>query len=107
MALSLVTRWSRSQNFCAVMLLLSPSFTAGFRTAAYSYVQPKYAGYRPRSQRNVIHLETLDSSYESENNVASNYKRGQAISFSVLRFGPMGASVRAFLELELKNYDVF
>ena len=94
MALSLATRWSRSQNFCAIVLLLSPSFTIGFRPVAYNYVRPHYAGFRSRNQRYVSPLETLDSSYDSENDVSNNYKRGQAISFSVLRFGPMGASVR-------------
>ena len=76
------------------MLLLSPSFTSSFRTASLHNAQIRYTTQKSKGQRYVVPLDNLDPTHDSEEVfVSSNYKRGQAISFSVLRFGPMGASV--------------
>ena len=95
MALAVMTRWSRSQNFCAVALLLSPRLSSSFRVATYNFVSSRFASNSVKSQRKYISpLDTADASIEPEvEKVMSSYKRGQSISFTVLRFGPMGASV--------------
>ena len=95
MALVVMTRWSRSQNFCAIALLLSPRLSSSFRVASYNFVSSRFASHSVKSQRKYISpLDTADASIEPEDEkVVSNYKRGQSISFTVLRFGPMGASV--------------
>ena len=95
MALVVMTRWSRSQSFCAIALLLSPRLSSSFRIASYNFVSSRFASHSVKSQRKYISpLETADASIESEGEkVMNNYKRGQSISFTVLRFGPMGASV--------------
>ena len=95
MALATMTRWSRSHNFCAVVLLLSPTLSSSFRSSSSSFSQTRFTSYSSRSPRKYSSpLETADPNYVSDNEVvSSNYKRGQPITFSVLRFGPMGASV--------------
>lgn len=102
MALATMTRWSRSHNFCAVMLLLSPTLSSSFRVSTNSFSQIRFAAQSSRSQRKFgSPLDTADPSNVSDTEVvASNYKRGQPITFSVLRFGPMGASVSPWHEYQ-------
>jgi hypothetical protein len=99
-ALASMTRWSRPHNFCAVIMLLSPSLSSSYRLTANNFVQSRFASNLfPRTQRKYISpREAVESTIESDADadadaVTHNYKRGQAITFAVLRFGPMGASV--------------
>ena len=101
-ALASMTRWSRSHNFCAVIMLLSPSLSASYRLTSNNFVQSRYASNLfTRVQRKYISpLEAIESTVESDAEpITHNYKRGQAITFAVLRFGPMGASVSPKSEL--------
>ena len=83
------------------MLLLSPAFSSGLRSP-YNFVQlrniARISGQKNVAQRRIQRfaspLETLDPSFEDEEEAfVSKYQRGMQIKFSVLRFGPMGASV--------------
>ena len=101
-AFASMTRWSRSHNFCAVIMLLSPTLSSSYRLTANNFVQSRFASNLfPRIQRKYISpREAVESTVESDaDEVAHNYKRGQAITFAVLRFGPMGASVSPYSEL--------
>ena len=103
-ALASMTRWSRPHNFCAVLMLLSPSLSSSYRLTANNFVQSRFASNLfPRTQRKYISpREAVESTIESDADsdaVTHNYRRGQAITFAVLRFGPMGASVSSYINL--------
>jgi RNA recognition motif-containing protein len=96
MAMSLMKSWSRSQNFYAVILLLSPTFSAGLRTAPYSFNQIRFnSEYSQHAVTKRCAVPAPADIYlDSDEGVPSTeYKRGQSITFSIVRFGPMGASV--------------